>query len=971
MRKRFALSVFVFFVLARVSAQIPDPMPIVVNKDDIQIGKERVPRCISLPKVLAVPAGQSVTADADSTWDCVEVSGTLRFDRTRNTTLRTTHLFVLPGSGKLDISTVADPMPANVKVEVVVRDVTIDLARDPFQWGNGILNFGRMDAVGAKKLEWTTLTAEVKAGATTLDLAADPIGWLAGDELLVPDTAQAAPRREPPIVVTGISGRRVTIARGLAFDHNAIRKPDGAVVLLPRVANLTRNINIRSENPDGTRGHTAHVGHGAMWDIEYVAFSGLGRTRAETLNNTVASSEPPHIGTNQVGRYTDHKHHAMGFGSVSRGNVYRGSAPKGGKWGLADHGVHDSVIEANIALDFTGAGFTTEDGYEVRNVFRRNFSAYNLQPNPLFTGGDASLTNVITRNAPGSEGNGFWFRGVQNFIEDNEAWNNGIGINEFNFQQVAGAYPSQPGGMLDTALVQAKMKPLSFTRNVTAGNFTGVELWGFGEFPHDNHISAYNTHAQIFGSNSEPTQAYFRNLKAIGQAGKSFCFESSNGYVETLKMENSELLGCFVGISDGGAIRSVRLQSVTLQNALDLDYRRPAREIEHIDVMHVPLPGFPPQFIELGLQSVWPGPPTPLPDPILTWVFQRAGRSFIIRNWQGTGQTYRMFEPQQLASTAAWPSGPGAQLYNSPEAGLSMKTSYEKYGMAWGGEALNDADAIRLPGVIGLARVGPNKVYQPPRCVVTYPNSRTPAEVKRDDSGNNYIMLFGLLTGDPNQALAEEGCAFDIDGGAALRMVHNDDFKPDEYRQSTRVVAEGTHTIRTWRTLAGVKLPASELTFKYFTGPTPPPIDPPPPPPPKPPVAPVVTAPLVAGGTSVSGTGLAGAFAKVLVNGVGAGAGAVVGAGGAFVVTVPALTQGASVAATQTVNGLTSPPSPAVIVSPAPPPPPTWVQVGTFSITGTTQRGIVQRLGTEKRFRNCVITGVVGAPTCFAEFTVP
>jgi len=60
------------------SAAPPHHMPIAVQPDRIQIGYEFVPRYLDLPRVLVVPAGKTVTASPDSTWDYIEVAGTLR-----------------------------------------------------------------------------------------------------------------------------------------------------------------------------------------------------------------------------------------------------------------------------------------------------------------------------------------------------------------------------------------------------------------------------------------------------------------------------------------------------------------------------------------------------------------------------------------------------------------------------------------------------------------------------------------------------------------------------------------------------------------------------------------------------------------------------------------------------------------------------------------------------------------------------
>ena len=405
--RRLLTSLVLLAGLPAVVAAQHSMMPIVVQADRIKIGGiDFVPRCVPSERVLIVAVRQTVEAQPDSTWDCVEVAGTLRVSRAHDTVLRFTHLFVLPG-GVLDVGTQADPIPADRHVELIVRDVPIDTARDPFQWGNGLVNFGTQTRVGAAKLAWTTLTESVMQGALTVTLAEDPQGWRPGDELLIPDTSLGGRQREQPVSVASMSGRTVTLSKPLDFDHLAQTDPDGGIVLLPRIANLTRNLVVRSENPAGTRGHTADVGHDASWRIAYNELSGLGRSKAESIDDTTADRS--HIGTNPKGRYVDHKHHAHGFGSVSVGNVLRGSGQVVGKWGLVVHGTHDALIERNIGIDFSGAAFITEDGYEVRNVFRKNFAAYNL-------GNSDSLMrtemNIVQFNNPGSEGNGFWLRGV-------------------------------------------------------------------------------------------------------------------------------------------------------------------------------------------------------------------------------------------------------------------------------------------------------------------------------------------------------------------------------------------------------------------------------------------------------------------------------------------------------------------------------------------------------------------------------
>jgi hypothetical protein len=123
-----------------------------------------------------------------------------------------------------------------------------------------------------------------------------------------------------------IAGAVVTLSKGLDFAHPNILKPDGTVVLRPRVANLTRNIVIRSENSDhpltGTRGHTVDVGMGAIWDIRYNQFVQLGRTSNDPIDDAATA----HPTVNQKGRYAEHHHHAgSSVGSADVGNTYLGN----------------------------------------------------------------------------------------------------------------------------------------------------------------------------------------------------------------------------------------------------------------------------------------------------------------------------------------------------------------------------------------------------------------------------------------------------------------------------------------------------------------------------------------------------------------------------------------------------------------------------------------------------------------------
>jgi hypothetical protein len=795
-----------------------------VQADRVLIGPEYVPRRTDLPTTLIVAAGQTVELPDEATYDYIEVAGTLRVSRTRDTWVKFTHLINLPG-GTIDVGTQADPIPCERRVEFVIRNVPIDTAKDPFQWGNGFINFGRQTRVGCRKTAFLEATDSLLAGTTRITLASVPENWQVGDELLLPDTAQPAPtpRREAPITITAINGADVTLSKGLDFAHPTITDPNGVVVLRPRVVNLTRNIVVRSEEPlrpESTRGHTVDIGRTAKWDIRYNQFVGLGRTLNVPLDDTVLGT---HIGTNQRGKYVEHHHHAASsVGSADVGNTYLGDRTTP-KWGLVVHGTSDTLVEENVAVDFPGAGFVTEDGYEVRNAFRRNLAAYS--------GGDPKTArgfngqNDVKANCPGCDGSGFWFRGVKNTFERNEAWNSIRGINLFNQQQVAGLYPSAPGAMPDTANNNRLMQPIAMTGNIVAANvLVGYEYWAVRRFPNDNLLSAYNQRFQVMGVQSAGIDHWYRNPRLICQVGSrgSVGVHSSSAYTGSFDIDGGgQIAGCGIGISAGGGRHGLNLTGTVLQNVINIEMLPQSARFEN--VQHVPLSNYPPQYILFNRGShaghrVWNGT-DPLPKVgSSTWVPTRGSR-WVVKNWQGTGQDYLLFYRQQLGSSPAWYAAKNQHQFNTPVKGLTMLQSWEQFGLSFGGDVLKESEAIQLDGVIdGYARAGLGVALGPPRAIVTFPTMREPAlgPDGRHPSITGFVRISAVLTGDPDAA--SDIMMVSVDAEPPRKFPGNGAVYLDDRMFNTRHITPGVHTVKVWRTgKDGVTLlPGSEYTAQYF-----------------------------------------------------------------------------------------------------------------------------------------------------------
>ena len=381
---------------------------------------------------VTIAAGHAITYDAlsDAALACIEVRGTLTFRTDTNTRLNVVTFMVLE-EGALEVGSPASPIAANVTAEITIADRPFDPELDPSQAGNGIVAFGKVTMHGAPKSPtFVRFGQEPLAGVNKLVFERPVEGWKAGDTLVIPDTRQLSANesgksyrsQSEKVRIASISGPGATLEAPLAYDHEGARNASGELEFLPHAGNLTRNVVVRSENPNGTRGHVMFSSR-ANVDLRYVEFRELGRTKMGMLNNTVTDSEgrAQRLGTNQIGRYSVHFHHtfgpkqtpANGYQFTVVGNAIDGSP----KWGLVVHRTHYGLIRDNVVYNTRGAGIVTEDGTESFNVFERNFSLRTAGSRDAAPGNGYSATLPN----PGGDGSAFWFRGPNNYIRDNVA----------------------------------------------------------------------------------------------------------------------------------------------------------------------------------------------------------------------------------------------------------------------------------------------------------------------------------------------------------------------------------------------------------------------------------------------------------------------------------------------------------------------------------------------------------------------
>lgn len=832
-----------------------------VMPDKVMFGNgEFLPRYLTAPRRLVVPAGQTVDLPATSTWDYIEVAGTLRLPQGRDTALTYTTLTVLPG-GFYDACPAGGLSPENTFTQTI-RNAPIDTAEDPFQWGHGLVNNGKWALCGAPMLEWSPVQNGLSRGMTTAVLDREPVGWRVGQKLVFPDTDQLPqgisdqtpnkPKREPEIVITAVAGKTVTWSPALTFDHPSIMTPDmidpvtgatipGQELLTPRVANISRNVIVQSESATGVRGHTANIGHGAdsgMWTIKHAAFVNLGRTRPEVLDDTTLDLS--HIGTNQRGKYALHFHHSEANGSLVEGAVVLG----GGKFGLAVHNSHFGRYIRNVIIGLTGAGLVTEDGDEYANVFDGNFVAYVDGNMPNDQTSDKEFRNT-EQNNPGVAGACGWFHGIRQYFYRNEGWNCAVGFNLFNVSTVTATYPTKAGGPFDALfdnVARIEAVPLALEDNVTAANYIlGCEGWGLRGKPGAyvtwlRHISANNSFSQCFFSVSSPMFVRLVDSLLIGHNGQGTGLASGMPYTERVEFIRGMIAGNKIGIQFGG--QSTYFLGTKMANRLDFDYTQvnPFGAV-HEDVLSYQQPGFPLRAVDFSDRKVW-DPSEGLPggqdqrSGLPHYAQQQGGPYYTLKNWQGTGKDYQLLKPQQNGKNIAWHSADSPHLnhrWNCPEQGITQQLCYDKYGMGFDGDVYSDAEVVQLAGIEGGAvRPGIKVDTRPSLAIVTFPTLRAPAVVHpADNILGNWVEINGVMVG---QASGMDAFWMSVDGDDANPR---NAWWPNSPGQGPRTMrsyatSEGVHTIHTIRlNAAGAGVPGSDRFFQYFVGAVVPPIDPP------------------------------------------------------------------------------------------------------------------------------------------------
>ncbi len=470
-----------------------------------------------------VPADVAVVYDADSAaeLEMVRVDGTLSWSTTQDTSMSVETILTSHGS-HLEIGTMDDPIPTDVSAEITFTDGPIDVKVDPGRLSHGLVAFGEVNIHGADKEGHLTMDGGANAGDTSITVSGDLGNWNVGDEILVVGTDKAGKDDSGALItqdetrtIVSVDGNTVTFDKPLQYDH----QPPAGHDFDTFVANLSRNVVMRSENPEGTRGH--FMMHNGTTD------------EGDTYANTVVNAEfrdmgrtdhSQEVGTasNPAGRYSIHLHQ-IGTDPDSATSLIEGNAVSGNPgWGIVQHS-SQALINDNVVYDVTGAGIVSEMGDETG----------------MWTGNlVSSVTGPTVDHQVGSEGAAYENQSRVIIQQDNIAANSMIGWN-FSGREDFKYGPTREGiwrqmfereqlqydpSPLDVAIDHEESPLVEFNNNTSIGTNVGFRVfhrqysddtdtmsvvrnftvWGGGDAVHlDNYASNYEFIDSVWQGSSE------------------------------------------------------------------------------------------------------------------------------------------------------------------------------------------------------------------------------------------------------------------------------------------------------------------------------------------------------------------------------------------------------------------------------------------------------------------------------------
>ncbi|MEM8671955.1 MAG: G8 domain-containing protein [Planctomycetota bacterium] len=478
---------------------------------------------------VVITGDQTVTVDGvfNESFKTIRVDGTLRFANDVDTQLMVDTLVSNCG-GRLEIGTQANPIANDVTAKLIFADDgEIDRTWDPTLISRGAILMGRTEIVGAQTTDKVTLAQHPSEGATTLQLSSAPTNWNVGDQIVITGTQGAT--SDEVRMIASIDGTLVGLDQPLQQDHIAPKTN-----LNVYVVNKTRNVEIRSANPEiGRRGHIM-LAHTNDVSIDNAGFYELGRTdKSQDVDDLffdfdrslVGNRSPAQIhstvrqnseATNVRGRYAIHFHRG-GVDPNSTAARVSGSVVDGSPgWGFVNHSSHVDFSN-NIAYGVWGSAYYTEVGDEIGS-FDNNIAIRTVSPtNPVDPeDGGIRLEAGLENQQFGVSGDGFWLSGNMVSVTNNiSSGNSGHGMIFWN----------------DGVVEEDKGRGTVQTANLPNGhlipNRTSVPVWWAPLAEVSNN--------EISGSTIGLIVRYMHSDTYLGEGGSPFHTAPPQAYIDTLR----------------------------------------------------------------------------------------------------------------------------------------------------------------------------------------------------------------------------------------------------------------------------------------------------------------------------------------------------------------------------------------------------------------------------------------------------
>jgi hypothetical protein len=377
--------------------------------------------------VVTIPAGvtvriehiENVPANAPK-W--VRVQGRLEVSNTVSTRFYVETIHVTP-TGTFALGSSAAPLPIHLLAEIIfTSDGPIVRSWDKEQISRGLVAEGPVKVYGASRgVGYLGVTSDVPKNTQTMTTAGTPWNWRAGDEVVLTGTyfRRGRPSQEEVRRVSSIVPSSLTVDLPYSNDHLRVSTAGQTVPNL-HIANLTRNVRFRSNSTAvGDRGHIIlnHVDS----EIQWAAFINLGRTDKSTklddfiVGATSTSKQDPALVNNRRGRYSLHVH-KTGWGNsltTPQTKIIGCVVNNAPGWGFVNHSGNVN-FQQNVAYDFFGAGFVTEDGDEL-GTFTSNIAIKGRGTGEFATRKARINFQHPTRRQALADfafmGDGFWFNG--------------------------------------------------------------------------------------------------------------------------------------------------------------------------------------------------------------------------------------------------------------------------------------------------------------------------------------------------------------------------------------------------------------------------------------------------------------------------------------------------------------------------------------------------------------------------------